>query len=143
MYCDAIPSSAHVCESQNQAHGLVRFADTSFLSYHAQSRMGSRGISARAVIAVLTYGRVVYARGAHIHAIGRKEVQRFSQRGIDLSEYEGIQVVCRLNGSILTLYRNRNFRSLRPRRRRWGRRRWAGRRWPRRRWAGLTKAIAG
>ena len=129
MYCDAIPASAQVSEFQNQAPAGVRFADKCFVSYHARRRMGARGISAKAVIAALTCGRVVHTRGARIYAIGRKEVQRFSQRGIDLSQYEGIQVVCATSGRILTLYRNRNFRSLRPRRRCRGRWRWA--RWRR------------
>jgi len=38
------------------------------------------------------------------------------RRGIDLSHREGIQIACAPDGTILTAYRNRNFRGLRPRR---------------------------
>lgn len=66
----------------------------------------------------MAYGRVVHVRGAEIHAIGRKEVLRYRQRGIDLRMYEGIQVVCRPGaGVVLTVYRNRDLRGLRPHRR--------------------------
>jgi hypothetical protein len=68
-----------------------------------------------AIEAALEYGRVVYVRGAEIHVIGRKEVFRYRRHGIDLREYEGVHVVCRPgSGLILTAYRNRDFRGLRP-----------------------------
>lgn len=35
--------------------------------------------------------------------------------GVDLSGVEGVQVVCSRDGAILTVYRNKNFRGLRPR----------------------------
>ena len=89
------------------------------LTIHASQRMDARGISDAAVQAALQHGRVVYVRGAAIHAIGQKEISRCQRQGIDLSRYEGIQIVCTHNGSILTAYRNRDFRGLRPRRRRW------------------------
>jgi hypothetical protein len=71
-----------------------------------------------AVEAAVAYGRVVYVRGAEIHAIGWKEVLRFRRHGIELRAFEGIQVVCRPGaGVVLTAYRNRDFRGLRPHRR--------------------------
>ena len=85
------------------------------LTIHASERMSARGISESAVRAVLEHGRVVHVRGAAVHAIGQKEVRRLQPRGIDLSPYEGIQVVCTSDGTILTTYRNRDFRGLRPR----------------------------
>ncbi len=87
------------------------------LTRHAVERMSARRLSAKEIQTVLDYGRVVYARGASIHAIGRKEIERFERDGIDLFGLEGIQVVCTSDGSILTAYRNRDFRGLRPRRR--------------------------
>ena len=87
------------------------------LTMHASQRMNTRGIPESAVRATLMHGRVVHVRGAVIHAIGRKEVSRFQQRGIDLSRYEGVQIVCTPGGTILTVYRNRDFRGLRPRHR--------------------------
>ena len=85
------------------------------LTVHASQRMSARGISESAVRAVLEHGRVVHVRGAAVHAIGQKEVRRLQPRGIDVSPYEGIQVVCTSDGTILTTYRNRDFRGLRPR----------------------------
>lgn len=76
--------------------------------------MRKRDISKSEVQAALTYGRRVYTRGSKIYAIGRKEVQRYSQQ-IDLSSYEGLQVVCSTDDStIITVYRNSDFRGLRP-----------------------------
>ena len=80
--------------------------------------MRERWISDAAVRATLEHGRIVHVRGAVIHAIGRKEITRLRRRGIDLSHYEGIQIVCAPGGTVLTAYRNRDFRSLRPRCRR-------------------------
>ena len=88
------------------------------VSAHAFQRMRERRISEAAVQATLEYGRVAHVRGAAIHAIGRKEVSAMQRQGIDLSDYEGIQVVCACDGVIMTTYRNRDFRGLRPRCRR-------------------------
>lgn len=63
---------------------------------------------------VVEYGRAVHRRGAVIHAIGRKEVERFrEEEDIDLSDCEGVQVVCSTEGSVLTVYRNHDFSGLR------------------------------
>ena len=88
------------------------------MTTHAVRRMHERRISEAAVWSTLDYGRIVHVRGAAIHAIGHKEISRLRRRGIDLSQYEGIQIVCAHDGTILTAYRNRDFRGLRPRRRR-------------------------
>lgn len=83
------------------------------ITNHAWSRMTARGIPFKAVEAAVKYGRVIHARGAEIRVIGRKEVNNFSKAGINLSSYEGIQVVCGHNGVVMTAYRNRDFKSLR------------------------------
>jgi hypothetical protein len=75
--------------------------------------MQHRGIDHVAVETVLEFGRQVFTRGAIIHAIGRREIEHWNGEGIDLSEYDGIQVVCSHDNSVLTVYRNRNFRGLR------------------------------
>lgn len=82
------------------------------LSKHALFRMRSRNLSPSAVQATMKYGREICTRGAMIFALGRAEVNDGRREGLDLSKYEGIQVVCSLNGSIITVYRNRRFRGL-------------------------------
>ncbi|MBP8300417.1 MAG: DUF4258 domain-containing protein, partial [Planctomycetes bacterium] len=87
------------------------------LSVHGWQRMCSRGLSTDEVDAVLAYGRVARVRGAVIHAVGRKEVERARRVGVDLSRAEGLHVLCAPNGVIVTVYRNHDFRGLRPGRR--------------------------
>lgn len=95
---------------------------------HAHTRMNERCIPDEAVLAALEYGRVVHTRGARIHVIGRKEVERFRHDGVDLEDCEGVHVVCTTDGVVMTVYKNFDLRGLRPCRRRHGsarnRRRW-------------------
>ena len=88
------------------------------LSRHGRQQMHARRLSIRAIEAALGFGRVVHTRGAAIHTLGRREVDRLARRRLDLRPYEGVQVVCAPDGGVLTAYRNRDFRRLRPRRRR-------------------------
>ncbi|TVR01116.1 MAG: DUF4258 domain-containing protein [Desulfovibrionales bacterium] len=83
------------------------------LTRHAWQRMTARSIPCEAVNAALQYGRLVYTRGAAICVIGRKEVEQCRKHGVNLIAYEGVQVVCAPDGTVLTTYRNRNFRGLR------------------------------
>ena len=84
------------------------------LTVHAWEQMSARSLCPTAIDAALQYGRVAHTRGAVIYAIGRKEVQCYKKHGIDLSDYESLQVVCSPDdGAILTIYKNRDFRSLR------------------------------
>jgi hypothetical protein len=85
------------------------------LTNHAQCRMNARRLSNETVMMVLTYGRLARVRGAEIYAIGRREIERYLHEGVNLSRFEGVQVVCSPDGSILTVYRNNDFRGLRPR----------------------------
>ena len=83
---------------------------------HAWVRMCGRRLNANAIDAVLNHGRVIHVRGAAIYVIGRKEVARLARLGIDVADYEGVQVVCTSDSSaILTVYRNSDFRGLKPR----------------------------
>jgi hypothetical protein len=75
--------------------------------------MEQRNIEHEAVEVVLDYGREVFTRGAVVHAIGRREIEQWARQGIDLSRFEGVQVVCSHDGTVLTVYRNRDFRGLR------------------------------
>ena len=85
------------------------------LSSHAAARMGQRRIPDAALAVVLTYGRRTFVRGAQVRAIGRREVERFQSKGIDLRPFEGIQVLLDTTGrQVITAYRNHDFRQLRP-----------------------------
>jgi hypothetical protein len=84
------------------------------LTPHALDQMNARCLSVRAVRLALTYGRASWTRGARIYAIGRKEVEHWRVRGIDLAGLEGVHVVTAADGAVLTVYRNRDLRGLRP-----------------------------
>jgi hypothetical protein len=87
------------------------------LTHHAHKRMAARRVSSETVTAVLAFGRSIHARGAEIHVIGRKEIAQYRLQGIDLTPFEGIQLVCGRDGTIITMYRNRDLRRLRPHKR--------------------------
>lgn len=76
---------------------------------HAVERMDARRIPYYAVQVVLAYGRFSWVRGGQIFALGRREVKRASVQGHNLAPFQGIQVVCSPNGSILTVYKNQSF----------------------------------
>jgi hypothetical protein len=101
----------------NVAIQNIEFEDYAF-TQHARWRMDMRGFSSSDVNKVLAYGRKVHVRGAVIYAMGRKEISQCAAVGIDLSGLDGLQVVCTNDGVVLTVYRNRDFRGLRPRHRR-------------------------
>ncbi len=88
-----------------------------YVSKHAKKRMFARRIDSRALSTVLDVGRRIYTRKAVFYVVGRKEVKRWRSRGVDLSALEGIHVVCTPEGTVKTVYRNRDFRNLRPRHR--------------------------
>jgi len=77
--------------------------------------MDQRRLSEETVSIVILYGRLARVRGAEIFAVGRNEVERYRAEGVDLSRFEGVQVVCGHDGAILTVYRNNDFRGLRRR----------------------------
>ena len=104
------------------SHDFATRRQSRIITSHARMRMMARRISETALSAVMEYGRVVYVHGAKIHVIGRKEATTFLRKGLELADFEGIHVVCNPEGFVLTTYRNRNFRGLRPRGRRHGRR---------------------
>lgn len=85
---------------------------SSCFSRHAEFRMCSRRISERAIEAVIKYGRVIHKRKAVIYAVGKREVKYYRQSGINLEPFEGIQVICSIEGKVITAYRNRDFYGL-------------------------------
>jgi hypothetical protein len=88
------------------------------LTKHAATRMSQRNLSNEAICMAMAYGRIAKMKGGcEVYALGRKEVRKYwIEDGIDLSKFEGIQVVCGANSTaIITAYRDSNFRDLRPR----------------------------
>lgn len=86
---------------------------TAPLTKHARSRMSQRGICLQAIEAAILHGREIYACKAVTFVIGRKEIEEQLKVGVNLSEYDGLQVVCANDGGILTVYRNRKL-NIRP-----------------------------
>lgn len=85
------------------------------LSHHARDRMDQRRVSEAELRQALRYGRKVHVRGAVTYVIGRKEVERHLATGLDLSGCEGVHVVVSAEGqTVITTYRNRDFRGLKP-----------------------------
>lgn len=85
---------------------------TPTLTKHASTRMQQRGIGLAAIDAALTYGRTIHAKGVTFFVIGHKEVQKFSEQGIDLASVAGIQVLVSSDGSVVTTYRSHDLRSI-------------------------------
>jgi len=89
------------------------------LSKHAQIRMSQRSIDVDKVQQVLTYGRMIRSRSAMFYVIGRKDIKKLGRAGIDARLLENIQVVVdERSNRILTVYRNEDFRQIRPKHRR-------------------------
>lgn len=90
------------------------------LTGHAASRMGSRRISRDDVAAVMSYGRCYHVRGAVVYALGHRDSELWRKEGVRLERIEGLQVVCTPeDDAVITVYRNKDFRSLRKRNTRW------------------------
>ena len=87
------------------------------LTHHASLRSQQRSISLPTIDLVTTYGRKIHARGATFMVVGRKEVDRYKDKGIDLSKAQGVHVLLSTGGRVITTYRNQDLRSIRPRKR--------------------------
>jgi len=84
-------------------------------THHAAQRSRTRGIPTRAVTAAVAFGRHRAARGADIYIVGWREVRMQARYGLDLSRWQGVEVVCAHDGTVLTVYRNKLPRALRDR----------------------------
>lgn len=82
------------------------------LSKHARNKMSRRGISKAAILAALDYGRIIYTRKAMFFILGRKQIKKCLKAGINLSRFNGIQVLCAEDGTIITMYKNKSFKKL-------------------------------
>jgi len=90
------------------------------LSSHAGTRMASRRISHDDVATVMSYGRTYHVRGAVVYAFGRHEAENCRMDGVHPDRIEGLQVVCTVqDNTVITVYRNNDFSSLKRRNTRW------------------------
>lgn len=99
--------------SENYSNTSINPGLDNCISTHARKRMHARNLGLTAVKAAMDFGRVVYTRGAIVYAIGRKEVIRCRRQNIDLRPFEGVQVICAPDGTIITTYRNHCFKKVR------------------------------
>ena len=83
-------------------------------SRHAKLREDQRGISQRQIMLAYKYGRIIHSRRASFHVIGKKEVEMYGSIDPELKEMNGIQLVVSSNGTLLTVYRNKDLRKIRP-----------------------------
>ncbi len=89
------------------------------MTTHAFVRMQQRGIRPAGVQAAVAYGRRIRAKGVTFCVLGRKEVERQAERGVDLHAFEGVQVLLSHDNAVVTVYRSRDLHAIRatPRRR--------------------------
>lgn len=83
-------------------------------SLHAKLREGQRGISQKQVLLAFKYGRVIHARRAVYHVIGNNEIEKFGSLEPELKNMNGIQIVTSSQGTVLTAFRNKDLRKIRP-----------------------------
>ena len=82
------------------------------LTNHAAIRMQQRGISRSALQTVLDFGRRIYAKGLTFYVVGHKEVALYADRGVNLSNFEGLQVLVAADGVVVTTYRSRDLHAI-------------------------------
>ena len=98
---------SNICDATN---------DVNFhLSKHAQLRMSQRSIDLKQIEQVLSYGRMIHSRRARFYIVGKKDTKRLSKTGISTQGLENMQVLVEeKSNTIITVYRNKNFRHIRP-----------------------------
>lgn len=60
------------------------------------------------------YGRVIHSRRAVYHVIGNKEIKKYGDIEPELKKMNGIQLVMSSKGTVLTTFRNKDLRKVRP-----------------------------
>lgn len=79
------------------------------LSTHAYKRSIQRGIKQKTVAHILRFGRKKYQNNAIYYSVGRKEIKKYSQVCPALKEMNGMHLVMSTTGTVLTLFRNKDF----------------------------------
>jgi len=88
------------------------------LTKHALARMHTRHICLTDIAIAMAYGRSYYVRGAVVYVMGRREIASCKGEGLPADRLAGLQVVCSPGGdTVITVYRNNDFRLLRGRKR--------------------------
>jgi hypothetical protein len=105
---------AHVCNPSRSLSCAIN--DEYFIvTEHALKRAEKRAIGIKQLETVLEYGRVIHSRRARFYVIGKREVKALKHLGSEIRQLENIQVVVDdKTNSVLTAYRNRDFRQIRP-----------------------------
>jgi len=83
------------------------------LSIHAYKRRLQRGIKQQHIAHLLRFGRKQYQNNAIYYSIGNKEIGKHAKACNTLKNMNGMHLVTALNGTVITLFRNRNFKLLR------------------------------
>ena len=83
-------------------------------SKHALVREGQRGISKKQVMLAYKYGRVIHAKRAVYRVIGNKEIEKYGSIEKKKKNMNGIQLVMSSKGTVLTTFRNKDLRKVRP-----------------------------
>jgi hypothetical protein len=83
-------------------------------SKHAELRESQRGISPKKILLAYKFGRIIHARRATYYVIGIKEIDKYGLIEPELKAMNGVQLVTSLNGTLLTVYRNKDLRKIRP-----------------------------
>lgn len=87
------------------------------LTQHAQRRMAQRNISPRDIQIVLAYGQRDWTYRGQAYALGRRHIPSDMMARDDVRRLEGtVVIVTENNETIITVYRNRDFRQLRKKR---------------------------
>ena len=89
------------------------------LTDHADSRMQQRNIDVSAVQLVLSYGKIIHSKKARYFVVRKRDIKRLAKHCKDIALTENIQVLVADGiNSIITVYRNSDFRQIRPQSRR-------------------------
>tara|TARA_R110002124_G_scaffold232843_1_gene397899 strand:+ start:426 stop:752 length:327 start_codon:yes stop_codon:yes gene_type:complete len=83
-------------------------------SRHAKLREDQRGITEKQITLAFQYGRIIHARRATYYVVGKKEIDKHSAVEPALKEMNGIHLVVSSNGTLLTVYKNKDLRKIRP-----------------------------
>lgn len=80
------------------------------LTGHAVKRSSQRGMKTKHIANLLKFGRKNYQNGAIYYSIGKKEIAKYKDICPGLKEMNGMHLITSLTGTVITLFRNKDFR---------------------------------